>query len=192
MMRRGQSCWLVLALSLFCALPILAQDESAGSQQPARDTPFTLALNKIVGLPGQEAALPVLFARKSGAPNLSVLRLRLAYPAAVQFSKIEDAYLSRRAGLKVEAKEQTSGDNRTLDVTFTLPDSQGKEFPSGQIATIHFTIADGTPDQVILLNPQTWIDGGEVLPESPSAQVEAGEIRVSQTPVFVSCFFFTH
>jgi hypothetical protein len=180
--------WIV---ALPYSFPASAQDSSA-EPEPARETPYTLTLNKIVGLPGQEASLPVLFGRKSEAPNLSKLRFRVKYPAAVQFSKIADAYLSRRVGLQVEAKEENSGGNdRTLEVNLTLPDSS-KEFPSGQIATIFFTIAAETPDQVIRLNPQTWIDGGEVRPDSPSTQIEAGEIRVSQTPVFVGCFFFTH
>jgi hypothetical protein len=181
----------LLLLLAVCGAPQLVAQEPSESTAPARVTPFTLTLNKIVGLPGQEASLPVLFSRQADAPNLGKLRFTVKYPAAVQYSKIEDAYLSRRVGMQVEAKEQNSGSDRTLDVTFSLPDS-GKEFPSGQIATIYFKVAEGTPDQTIPLNPQAWIDGSEILPESASAQIEAGEIRVSQTPVFVICFFFTH
>ena len=191
---RNEFSLLIFVVALWHPVLAAAQQEGSAEQAPARDTPFVLTLNKVVGLPGQEASLPVLFARKSGAPNVAKLRFRLSYPGSViEFRRIEDAYLSRRVSLQIEAKEENpGGKDRTLEVNFSLPDPQGKEFPSGQIATIFFAVAAGAPDQVVHLNPQAWIDGAEILPDSPTAQVEPGEVRVSQTPVFVGCFFFTH
>jgi hypothetical protein len=179
--------WLAVLLSA----PALAQ-EDAEEAQPTRDTPFVLTLGKVIGLPGQVASLPVLFSRKSGAPNVAALRFRFSYPgSAIQFSKIEDAYLSRRVGMQVEAKEESTAGDRVLEVSIKLPDPK-KEFPSGQIATIFFNVLAGVGDQTIPLNPPTWIDDNEVKPDSSSASIEPGEIRISQTPVYVSCFFFTH
>jgi hypothetical protein len=188
---RTRCCLLILSLAL--SLSVAAQ-ETSGEQAAARETPITLTLNKVIGLPGQEVSLPVLFARKIGAPDLDELRMRVSYSGAViQFLRAEDAYLSRRVNLKIGgAEEKGDGDLRTLEVTFTLPDAESKEFPSGQIAALFFTVATNAPDQVVHLNPQAWIDGAEITPDSPTAQIQPGEVRISQTPVFLSCFFFSH
>jgi hypothetical protein len=120
------------------------------------------------------------------------LRVRVSYPSAVlQFKRAEDAYLSRRVHLQVQGKEEKSGTQSVLELHFELPDPQAS-FPSGQIAAAHFDIAADAPEQVVHLNPQAWIDGAEILPDSAAAQMEAGEIRISQNPVYVGCFFFTH
>lgn len=177
-------------------MPLGAQEQHAPSQEeaaPARDTAITLTLNKVVGQPGKEASVPVLFGRKAGAPNVSKLRVRVSYPGTVlQFDRVEDAYLSRRAKLQIEGKqEQGAGEDSVLELNFELPDAQ-TNFPSGQIATVYFDIPEGTPDQVAPLNPQAWIDGVEILPDSPTAQIEPGQVRISRNPVFVGCFFFSH
>jgi len=150
-------------------------------------------LNKVIGQPGKEASLPVLLGRKQGAPNVAKLRVRMSYPGSVlKFNRAEDAYLSRRAKLQIQAKEEKrSGAESVLELNFELPDPQSN-FPSGQIATVFFDIAAGAPDQVVPLKPQAWIDGAEILPDSPTAQIEPGEVRVSENPVFVGCFFFSH
>jgi hypothetical protein len=189
-MRSLQLLPLVL-LTLCPSLPLAAQgtDEDAPL---ARDTPLVLTINKVVGLPEQEVSIPILFARKSGALNLAELRIRVSYPGSViTFSRVEDAYLSRRVDMRVEGKETSAGDTRSLELTFALPDP-GKEFPSGQIGSIYFNVAAGAPDQVVPLAPDAWLDGAEILPDSTDAQIVPGEVRVSQTPVFVSCFFFSH
>ena len=190
---RTESCWLVILLVLLLSVPAMAQ-EGSEEEAPARETPLTLTLNKVIGLPGQEVNLPVLFARKSGAPELAALRIRMSYPGSViQFKRVEDAYLSRRVNMQIAGEEGNGdGDLRTLDITFTLPDPQGKEFPSGQIGAIYFTVAANAPDQVVHLNPQAWIDGAEISADSPTARIEPGEVRISQTPVYLSCFFFSH
>ena len=199
---RTDSFLLILILLLAGSLPLAAQEASPqGTSQgtaedapPLRDTPISLTLNKVVGLPDQEVNVPILFARKSGAPNLAQLRMLVSYPGSViQFDRVEDAYLARRVSLQIEGKETPAeGDQRSLTLAFTLPDPQSQEFPSGQIGSIYFKVAAGAPDQIVHLNPQAWIDGDEILPDAPGAQIIPGEVRVSQTPVFVSCFFFSH
>jgi hypothetical protein len=170
-----------------------AQEPQAEEQAPARETPFTLSFAKVNGQPGTEVSVPILFARKPDAPNVKSLRARLPYPGPVlAYVRFEDAYLSRRAKLTLQAKdEKTSATENVLEISVELPDPQ-TSFPSGQIATLVFKIADNASDQVVAMNPEAWINGEQVKPDSASAQVEAGHIRISQTPVFVSCFFFTH
>jgi hypothetical protein len=192
-MRSLQLELLLLALLILCSSPCLTAQGTDEDAPLARETPFALTINKVVGLPEQEVNIPILFARKSGAPNLAELRFRVSYPGSViTFNRAEDAYLSRRVNLRVEGKEASAdGDRRSLEVTFTLPDA-AKEFPSGQIGSIYFNVAAGAPDQVIPLKPNAWIDGNQILPDSPDAQIVPGEVRVSQTPVYLSCFFFSH
>ena len=57
---------------------------------------------------------------------------------------------------------------------------------------IPFNVAADAADQTVPINPQAWIDEKQVMPDSPLAQIEPGHVRISQTPVFLSCFFFTH
>ena len=180
---------------LVCA-PVAAQEQHPPGQEeaaPSRETALTLTLNKVIGQPGKEASLPVLFGRRQGAPNMAKLRVRMSYPGSVlKFNRAEDAYLSRRAKLQIQAKEEKgAGAESVLELNFELPDPQAN-FPSGQIATVLFDIAAGAPDQVVPLKPQAWIDGAEILPDSPTAQIEPGEVRVSENPVFMGCFFFSH
>ena len=155
-----------------------------------RDTDFTISLPKVNGQPGTEVSLPVLFSRKTDAPNVTTLRVRLRNTGSLlKYSRIEDAYLSRRAQMKMQAKELSASE---IEMNFELPDPQHTGFPSGQIATVFFKIADGAPDGVIPVPAEAWIDAKQVMPNSTAAKVEPGEVRVSQTPVLVSCFFFTH
>jgi hypothetical protein len=190
---RSELYLLIFILAGLSALPATAQD-TAEDKAPARETPITLTLNKVIGLPGQEVNLPVLLARKSGAPNVVSLRIRVNYPGSViQFNRVEDAYLSRRVNLQIEGREENADRNlRSLEINFSLPDPQNKEFPSGQIASIYFTVAADAPDQIVHLNPEAWIDGTAIFADHPTAQIVPGEVRVSQTPVFLSCFFFSH
>jgi hypothetical protein len=92
----------------------------------------------------------------------------------------------------VAAKESGDGGESTLEMDFRLPDPHGSEFPSGHIATLYFDIAEGTADQVIHFNPDTWIDDAPVTPDSSLALIEPGEVRVAKDPVLVGCFFFSH
>ena len=190
---RPKLCALLVVLM---TIPLLAAAQEAAEEgaTPARETPMTLTINKVIGLPGEEVNVPVLFARRPGAANVTELRVRLSYPGTViQFVRTDDAYLSRRVNLQIVGKEESgSGDERSLELTFTLPDPQSKEFPSGQIGSIYFKVAAGVPDQVVHLNPQTWIDGEAIATDNPTVSIEPGEVRVSQTPVFLSCFVFSH
>ncbi len=185
----------VLTLPFFLGGSVWAQEQDpAEDQAPARDTEFTLTLSHVIGQPGKDAGLSILFGRKPGAPNVAKLRVRMTYPSAVlKFNRAEDAYLSRRVNLQIQGREEKgSGADSVLELNFDLPDPQGTNFPRGQLAMIYFDIAADAPDQVVPLNPQGWIDGAEILPDSPMAQIEPGAVRVAETPVFVGCFFFTH
>ena len=187
---------LLSLLAFFLCQPILAQERHAGEGEaaPARDTEFTISFNKVNGQPGTDVSMAILFARKPGAPNVAKLRARVSYSNAVlKFNRIEDAYLSRRAKLRVQAKEETgAGAENVLEMNFEMPDPEGADFPSGQIATVYFNVAADAADQIVPMNPLAWIDEKQVMPDSPLAQIEPGHVRISQTPVFLSCFFFTH
>ena len=187
---------LLSLLAFFLCQPILAQERQGGEEgaAPARDTEFTVSFGKVNGQPGTDVSMAILFARKPGAPNVAKLRARVSYSNAVlKFNRIEDAYLSRRAKLRVQAKEETgSGAENVLEMNFELADPEGANFPSGQIATVYFHVAADAADQIVPMNPQAWIDEKQVMPDSLQAQIEPGHVRISQTPVFLSCFFFTH
>jgi len=187
-------CFVVLILAAVTCLSFPADAQEAAEEVPARDTDFTFTLSKVIGQPGNEVSMPVLFGRKPGAANVATLRARVKYPqGALKYKRVEDAYLSRRVKLEVQAKEsKSSGTESMLEMEFRLPDPQGSEFPSGHIATLSFDIAAGAADQVIHFNPDTWIDGVPVMPDSPQTLIEPGEVRVSVNPVMVGCFFFTH
>ncbi len=187
---------LLSLLAFFLCQPILAQERQGGEEgaAPERDTAFTISFNNVNGLPGTEVSMAILFARKPGAPNVAKLRARVSYSNAVlKFNRIEDAYLSRRAKLRVQAKEETgAGAENVLEMNFEMDDPEGANFPSGQIATVYFNVAADAADQIVPMNPLAWIDEKQVMPDSPLAQIEPGHVRISQTPVFLSCFFFTH
>jgi hypothetical protein len=188
----GRHAALLCFLALAVSVPANAQ-ESAPEAEAGPETDYTLTFAKVNGQPGTEVSVAVLFARKTGTANVSTLQARLRYPGGVlQYVRIEDAYLSKRVKMQFEGKETPgSGGENQLDVSFSLPDSKAS-FPSGQIATIFFKIADGAPDGVVALPAEASIDGKPVLPDSAQAKVEPGHVNVSKTPVFVSCFFFTH
>ncbi|HWP84184.1 MAG TPA: hypothetical protein VNN17_03270 [Terriglobia bacterium] len=183
---------LLTVAAAFWPLAAAAQEPEAGA--PARDTDFTFTLSKVIGQPGFEVSVPVLFGRKAGTRNVGSLRARISYPAAaLKFNRIEDAYLSRRVKLEVKATE-SSADPATsaLLMEFRLPDPQGTQFPSGHIATLYFNIAEGAADQVIHLNPAVWIDDVQVKENDPQTLIEVGEVRIAKDPVMVGCFFFSH
>ena len=190
--RAGRRAVVLLVLLLCGTAPSWAQESA--EQAPERDTDFTFTLSKVIGQPGNEVSMPVLFGRKPGAANVATLRARVSYPAAVlKYSRIEDAYLSRRVKLSVAAKESAAGEHQNqLEMEFRLPDPGSAEFPSGHIATIYFDIAPEAADQTIPFDPQTWVDEKRVPPDSSQTLIEIGEIRVSKAPVLVGCFFFTH
>lgn len=187
--RQAAGRLMILAVVLMGWRPLLA----LGQEAAPRDADFTFTISKVIGQPGTEVSLPVLFGRKPGAANVATLRARVRYPAAaLKFKRIEDAYLSRRVKLEVAARESGDGGESTLEMDFRLPEPQSSEFPSGHIATLYFDIAAGAADQVIHFNPETWIDGTPVASDSPLALIEPGEVRVAKEPVLVGCFFFSH
>ena len=176
---------------LLLATPAPAQEEE---ENLGRDTDFTVSLGHVNGQPGTEIKMPVLFGRKPGTPNVTKVRARVSYPASIlKFLRIENAYLSQRVKLAAAGTESRgSGDESVLDLSFELPDPQNTNFPSGQIATITFSIAAEAPDQVVPISPDAWIDEVQVMADSTTAQVQAGQVRISEVPIFVGCFFFTH
>lgn len=185
----------MVALFVLGGLSARAQ-EAAGmpEDKPARETDYTLSFSKAFVQPGNEVSLMVLFAQKSGVPGIRKLRARFPYPNKVlTFDRMEDAYLSRRAKLQMKAVPGVGSkpDEGTLEIDFALP-ANGAAFPSGQLATLIFKAANPAPDQVIRINPEAWIDDQPILPDSPQAQVEYGLVKITQEPVIVGCFFFTH
>ncbi len=187
--------FLLIVVSFFCwPMTVQAQQEGEEEQRPARDTEFTITFGEGIGQPGADVSMPVMFARKPGAPNVAKLRARVSYPGNIlKFDRVEDAYLSQRVNLQVQGREETgSGGESVLELNFDLPDPEGTNFPSGQIASVHFKIAADAADQIVPMNPQAWIDEEPVMPDSPLAQIEPGHVRISEIPVFLSCFFFTH
>ena len=196
-MRSRNRIWLPTLL-------LLAAGGLAPPQSPAQETPppaeeaednstFALTFSRAAGAPGSEVALPVYFTRRPGAPNVEKLTLRMSYPkSVVTYDKVEDAYLSRRAGVEIQAEENNSGEQGVLEITFTLPDSANKDFPSGQIAYLHFTISSEADDQTVHMKPDLWIDEQAVTASNFFARVEEGTILISASPILVGCFFFTH
>ena len=186
------------------ALLLLAAGGLAPAQNPAQETSptaeeaednsaFALTFSRAAGAPGSEVALPVYFTRRPEAPNVGKITLRMSYPKSiVTYDKVEDAYLSRRAGVEIQAKENNSGEQGVLEITFTLPDTTGKNFPSGQIAYLHFTISSEAADQTVHMKPEVWIDEQAVTASNSLARVEEGTILISASPILVGCFFFTH
>jgi len=187
---------LLCLLALVVSQPMLAQETAPGETDrvAARDTDFTFSLAKTIGQPGAEVSVAVLFARKTRAPNLSRIRVRVRYPSAVlKFDRVEDAYLSRRVNMRVQGKEDAGNASESvLELNLELPEAQTASYPSGQIASVYFKIAADAVDQIVPMIPQAWIDDSEVTPESSVAQIEPGQVQVSKDPVFVSCFFFAH
>lgn len=192
--------WLLLAAALLCLIAFFgangqAQESGPPEEKPARETDYTLTLSKAFVQPGNEASVMVLFAQKPGTAAVKKLRARIPFPAKIlSFERMEDAYLSRRAKLvmKAEPGKGAKTDESTLELNFELPAGSDAAFPSGQIATLIFKVASPAPDQAIRLNPEAWLDEQPILPDSPQAQVEYGLVKITQVPVIVGCFFFTH
>jgi len=169
-----------------------AAPESPAKPEDERD--FALTFSRAAGSPGSEIALPVYFTRRPGAANVAKVRVRLTYAGeGVSFKNAEDAYLSRRAGIEIQAKEEkASGGQSVLDVTFTLPNPSEKNFPSGQVAYLHFTVSSDATNATIPLRPELWIDDQAITADSPVARAEEGRLIVTTKPIFVGCFIFSH
>jgi hypothetical protein len=196
------STWLCLAgITLFAqqngnAPAPAAQRETA----PPRETDLTVSISKVNGQPGRVVSVPVLFSRKEGTANLAKLRVRLQYPGKVlKFARLEDAYMSRRVKMAIQSNEQPDPQAQsTLELNFEVPAGEASsaqprpQFPSGQIATLFFDIAEGAPEEIVRIPAEAWIDGEPVLPDSPAAKVEPGLVSVTVEPVYLTCFFFTH
>jgi len=187
---------LVAALGLFCEAgraqqPEPHEPEGQAQQQEERD--YSLTFGRTVAMPGQPAAVSVFFTRRSGIPNVRKLRLKLAFPTAkLSFDRTEVAYLARRAGIEVQTVQGGSGDEGTLDVTFTLSPTSDREFPNGQIAYVHFTVTPEAQKGGFSLKPELWIEDKPAVGSDLSARVADARVIISDTPILVGCFFFTH
>ena len=182
------------AFMLVCGAARGQDAYSPDDAPPPRETDYTLSISKVFVQPGNEVSVMVLFAQKSGTAPVKKLRARFPFPGKVlSYLRMEDAYLSRRVKLQMKAAGgQAAGDEQMLEINFEMPAGGDAAFPSGQIATLFFKVADPAPDQVIRINPEAWIDDQPILPDSPQAQVEYGLVKITQEPVVVGCFFFTH
>ena len=197
-MRSRRRRLILLFAVLALARPVWAQSppqESSPAEEPAgQEAEYTLSFGRAGGTPGNEVALSLFFTRRPGAPNVGKLRVRLTYPhSALQYKRFEDAYLARRAGLRTEARqERASGDLGVLDLTFTLPEPAEKNFPSGQLAFVHFQISSVAEQGTVAIKAELWINEQPATPANHLARVEDGHVLVATTPLFVGCFFFTH
>ncbi len=198
-MRSRNLRWLLVLLALATAglapeqSPAQETSTASDADETEDNSEFALTFSRAAGAPGEEVALPVYFTRRPGAPNVEKLTLRLSYPQSVViYNKAEDAYLSRRAGVAIHAEAKTSGEQSVLEISFTLPNPAEKDFPSGQIAYLHFTISSEADDQTVHLKPELWIDEQAVTASNSLARVEDGTILISASPIIVGCFFFTH
>jgi len=167
--------------------------DPAGPIPPQEERDYNLTFGRTVALLGQPAAVSVFFTRRAGVPNIHHLKLRLAFPTArLSFDKAETAYLARRAGVELQTIQGGSGNEGTLDLTFTLAPSSTREFPNGQIAYVHFTVAPDALKGGFSLRPQLWIEDKPAVGSDLSARVADARVIVSDTPILVGCFFFTH
>ncbi len=169
------------------------EPDEQGADAPGLESEYALTFSRAGGAPGTDMALPVYFSRIPGAANVGQVRVRMVYPAApIKLKEVELAYLSKRAGLEVEIAEEGADEDRTaLTVTFRLPDPE-KNYPSGQIAYLHFTLSPDAADETVTLETEMWIDEQHITETSPMAKLEQGRIIISKDPIFVGCFFFTH
>jgi hypothetical protein len=189
----------MLTLVLWASLGQLARaqqppqhrQEAEESGQEERD--YVLTFGRTVGMPGQPAAVSVFFTRRMGIPNIRTLRLRLTFPTArLSFDRSEAAYLARRAGVELQTVQGGSGDEGTLELTFTLAPDSEREFPNGQIAYVHFTVSEEAQKGGFSLRPELWIEDQPAVGSDLSARVDDSRVIISDTPVLVGCFFFTH
>ena len=170
-----------------------AQESRPTETEKQDESDYAVTFGRAVGMPGQAVALSVFFTRRSDVPNIRKLRLRLSFPtAALSYDKLEAAYLARRAGLELRPIQGGSGNNGTLDLTFTLPESSSREFPNGQIAYVHFTVSSEAKGGAISLHPEAWIEEKPIPSPEFRARLEDAKIIVTTSPILVGCFFFTH
>src|SRR5262245_42590649 len=101
------------AFMVMAGVPTFAQQNAtpAGAAQRdttlPRDTDLTVTISKVNCQPGKEVSVPVMFSRKEGAANLAKLRVLLKYPGkALKYARFEDAYMSRRVKMVIQANEQ--------------------------------------------------------------------------------------
>ena len=162
-------------------------------EAPQEERDYSLTFGRTVGMPGQPVAVSVFFTRRSGVPNIRKLRLRLTFPTpTLSYDKAEAAYLARRAGVELQTVQGGSGNEGTLDLTFTLPASSDREFPNGQIAYVHFTVSSEAQKGGFSLRPELWIEDKPATGSDLSARVADARVIISDTPILVGCFFFTH
>ena len=184
---------IVLFLSAGLGTRAHAQESRPGETEKQDDSDYAVTFGRAVGMPGQAVAVSVFFTRRSGVSNIRKLRLRLSFPtASLSYDKSEAAYLARRAGIELRPVQGGSGNNGTLELTFTLPESSNREFPSGQIAYVHFTVSSEAKGGAISLRPEVWIEEKPVPSPEFRARLEDAKVIVSTSPILVGCFFFTH
>ena len=186
---------LVLLLSTWAGELARAQQPPAHEAEPQgqEERDYALTFGRTVGMPGQPVAVSVFFTRRMGVPNIHKLRLRLTFPTArLSFDRSEAAYLARRAGIELQTVQGGSGNEGTLDLTFTLPPNSDREFPNGQIAYVHFTVSEEAQKGGFSLRPELWIEDKPAAGSDLSARVADSRVIISDTPVLVGCFFFTH
>ena len=195
---KGNKVWSFLLAFLLSAV----WTGMASAQQPTEHDPdpqdqeerdYSLTFGRTVGMPGQPVAVSVFFTRRTGVSNIHKLRLLLTFPVArLSFDRAEAAYLARRARVDLKTVQGGSGDEGTLDLTFTLPADAEREFPNGQIAYVHFTVAEEAVKGGFSLRPELWIEEKPAVGSDLSARVADSRVIISDTPVLVGCFFFTH
>ena len=187
----------MLALVLGASLGQFARAQQPPAHEPEpqdqEERDYALTFGRTVGMPGQAVAVSVFFTRRAGVPNVRTLRLRLTFPTArLSFDRSEAAYLARRAAIEIRTLQGGSGDEGTLDLTFTLPPNSDREFPNGQIAYVHFTVSEEAPKGGFSLRPELWIEEKPAAGSDLSVRVADSRVIISDTPVLVGCFFFTH
>ena len=186
---------LVLLLSTWAGQFARAQQPPAHEPEPQgqEERDYALTFGRTVGMPGQPVAVSVFFTRRMGVPTIHKLRLRLTFPTArLSFDRSEAAYLARRAGIEIQTVQGGSGNEGTLDLTFTLPPNSDREFPNGQIAYVHFTVSEEAQKGGFSLRPELWIEDKPAAGSDLSARVADSRVIISDTAVLVGCFFFTH
>ena len=197
--RNPNACLLGLFLGVWSGSVARAQAPQAPQgpvtheEAPQEERDYSLTFGRTVGLLGQPVAVSVFFTRRAGVPNIRKLRLRLTFPTArLSYDKSEVAYLARRAGVELQAVQGGSGNEGTLDLTFTLPASSDRQFPNGQIAYVHFTVPAEAQKGGFSLRPELWVEDKPAAGSDLSARVADARVIVSDTPILVGCFFFTH
>jgi hypothetical protein len=183
--------WTVGLLGGLARAQLPEPHEPEAQQQEEKD--YSLTFGRTVAMPGQAAAVSVFFTRRASVPNIHKLRLRLTFPTAkLSFDRTETAYLARRAGVEIQTVQGGSGADGTLDLTFTLPPTSDREFPNGQIAYVHFTATPEAQKGGFSLRPELWIEDKPAVGSDLSARVADSRVIISDTPILVGCFFFTH